>query len=905
MLRLAFPRRLATIALVALAASCVFWVVAASADAPDVNTPTLYPNGNQTQLVSVVDNGNQTTTVTIKGGWSWPTHTTDCNTDRAGAGYAIDWSDPNDTGFLLANLNSTDIFVGSTGSNGLNPYDQAVHVTPNDTGATAINDINDPANWASWRSGCGKYQAGTYVDKNGTHNATFSQGTWGPISHTYSTPNGPSDLAGLQICAVTYDVHPGTKASANGGAGIPSKESEVVAAGTIGSGKGAVGHNKDNSVESNSKTPAGNACAGINLSALTTTASADTQGPASIFDTAHLSGVSAHAHGTITFHLYSNDQCNAEVAGSPVTNSLSIDGPGDYASTAIPVGPSSTTTYYWRASYSGDGPNSPVALTGCKAAGEDTTVTPPPPPPPDKGNLTVAKIWQGVSGTTTLQIGTAANGHDIKSGQITGNDQISSDVDPGNYFVSETGGLAGYASSDPVCKDGDTTVTLNQDGSVPVASDQNVVCTITNTSQGTIRLKKVWVGATGTTTLTIDGPGGTFTSGSDTGAQTVQTGTYTVGESNVPGYTSALDCKNGQTDLGSSTTVDLGLGDNVVCTYTNTQDATIIVKEVTVGGDATFDFTGDLNASLSNGGTQSAQVPANQTYTTTQTQLSGWTLTSIDCTTDGSHSGTTATYNPGAGETVTCTFTNTKNSTPPPPPTTTSSTPTIDLAITKSASPNPATVGSQITWTMVVTNNGPSDATGVTVSDPLPSETTFVSASSTQGSCSNSSGTVTCSIGNMADGAKVTVTIVTTLNAVGNLVNTATVKGNQTETNTANNAASAPDVAQAAFVPPKVKPPAIVCSSIVATPKLLYVGRAGTLTLHVTKKGQAAKGVRIQIKGAGLNVKTGASNAKGVIKVHVKPGKAGIVRFTPVAPQKACKAARIGVTGVFTPPVTG
>jgi uncharacterized repeat protein (TIGR01451 family) len=46
----------------------------------------------------------------------------------------------------------------------------------------------------------------------------------------------------------------------------------------------------------------------------------------------------------------------------------------------------------------------------------------------------------------------------------------------------------------------------------------------------------------------------------------------------------------------------------------------------------------------------------------------------------------------------------------------------------------PVEVGNNITWTIVVTNNGP-DTGGVTISDPIPAGTTFVSVTTTQGSC--------------------------------------------------------------------------------------------------------------------------------------------------------------------------
>ena len=41
-----------------------------------------------------------------------------------------------------------------------------------------------------------------------------------------------------------------------------------------------------------------------------------------------------------------------------------------------------------------------------------------------------------------------------------------------------------------------------------------------------------------------------------------------------------------------------------------------------------------------------------------------------------------------------------------------------------------------------------------------------------------------------------------------------------------------------------------------------------------------------------------------MVRVKVNPKKAGIVTIVPVS-HKGCTNPRIGVTGVFTPPVTG
>src|SRR5690349_22151403 len=52
-----------------------------------------------------------------------------------------------------------------------------------------------------------------------------------------------------------------------------------------------------------------------------------------------------------------------------------------------------------------------------------------------------------------------------------------------------------------------------------------------------------------------------------------------------------------------------------------------------------------------------------------------------------------------------------------------------DLQVTKTASPDPATAGTDESFTVKVKNLGPSDSAGYTVSDPVPSGTGYVSSS--------------------------------------------------------------------------------------------------------------------------------------------------------------------------------
>jgi uncharacterized repeat protein (TIGR01451 family) len=223
----------------------------------------------------------------------------------------------------------------------------------------------------------------------------------------------------------------------------------------------------------------------------------------------------------------------------------------------------------------------------------------------------------------------------------------------------------------------------------------------------------------------------------------------------------------------------------------------------------------------------------------------------------------------------------------------------VDLSITKAGSPAEQTLGEgNITWTIVVTNHGPDADTGVTITDPMPAGNTFVSATSTQGTCTGGA-VLTCNIGTMAAGASVTITLVTKPSAAGNQVNTVTVSGNRPETNTGNNQASA-TVLVKGFTPPVVY--CVAVSKV--TPRQLFVGRKTMLTIHVTQNKKAKAGVHVLIKGPHFLKRTKASNAKGVIKQAVKMKKAGALIFTPIA-SKRCNTKRIGITNVFTPPVTG
>src|SRR6266481_2905980 len=99
-------------------------------------------------------------------------------------------------------------------------------------------------------------------------------------------------------------------------------------------------------------------------------------------------------------------------------------------------------------------------------------------------------------------------------------------------------------------------------------------------------------------------------------------------------------------------------------------------------------------------------------------------------------------------------------------------------------------VGTTLTYTAQVLNEGPQDGTGVIFTDTLPNSVSLVSATASKGTCSQSSSVVTCSIGSLFDTSDVQITIVVTTNVAGSLTNNMSITGNEPDGATANNAAS-------------------------------------------------------------------------------------------------------------------
>ena len=76
-----------------------------------------------------------------------------------------------------------------------------------------------------------------------------------------------------------------------------------------------------------------------------------------------------------------------------------------------------------------------------------------------------------------------------------------------------------------------------------------------------------------------------------------------------------------------------------------------------------------------------------------------------------------------------------------------------DLTITKTDSPDPVIAGTNVVYTIKVTNNGPSNVANAVVTDTLPTAATvFVSAVPSSGTCTQAAGIGTCNLGPMTAG---------------------------------------------------------------------------------------------------------------------------------------------------------
>ena len=200
--------------------------------------------------------------------------------------------------------------------------------------------------------------------------------------------------------------------------------------------------------------------------------------------------------------------------------------------------------------------------------------------------------------------------------------------------------------------------------------------------------------------------------------------------------------------------------------------------------------------------------------------------------------------------------------------------PETDLSIVKTVETTtgnpipPATVqsGQTIVYRLVASNAGPANATGVTVEDTLPPDVTFVSATINGGAVNagivHNAGTVTATIGNLANAAQAIVLITATVNSSSaDLVTNQAVVSNtpNTDPNLANNIST--------VATPVTRAVDLAVTKAVATGTSAAFG--GTVTYEVTvtnlptSPGDARGFTVTDTLPTGLTLVPGSFNANG------------------------------------------
>ncbi len=290
------------------------------------------------------------------------------------------------------------------------------------------------------------------------------------------------------------------------------------------------------------------------------------------------------------------------------------------------------------------------------------------------GRIIVKKLTNPSSDTSTSFTFTptgynGGNSFSLVNGGINTSEKLQS----GSYSVTESTVPAGWDLTSLSC------VTSGPNGSVGTPDSLNpakanidlrlgdaVTCTFTNTERSNIIVNKLTDPAGDTTTSFAftpsynGGVGFSLTNGGSNDSGLQVPGSYSVSEAAFTGwYLIAASCDNG--DLPSSIT--LAAGQTVSCTFTNTQRGRIIVNKLTdPASDTTtsFSFTPSYNGgagfSLTNGGSNDSGLQVPGSYSVSEAAFTGWDLIAASCDNGDLPSSITL----AAGQTVSCTFTNTQ-----------------------------------------------------------------------------------------------------------------------------------------------------------------------------------------------------------------------------------------------------
>ena len=168
----------------------------------------------------------------------------------------------------------------------------------------------------------------------------------------------------------------------------------------------------------------------------------------------------------------------------------------------------------------------------------------------------------------------------------------------------------------------------------------------------------------------------------------------------------------------------------------------------------------------------------------------------------------------------------------------------IDLSLTKTAVPSTVVVGSNVTFTLTLSNAGPSTATGVVVQDQLPTGISFVSASASQGNFDSQTSLWT--VGAVPSGASPTLTLIGRVDVAGPKTNTAQVSAADqldVDSTPGNNIPTEDDQDSVTIEAPQID----LSLTKGASPTTVVVGQNVTFTIDLANAGPStATGVTVR-----------------------------------------------------------
>ncbi|HUL51531.1 MAG TPA: hypothetical protein VLU94_02990, partial [Candidatus Nitrosotalea sp.] len=154
--------------------------------------------------------------------------------------------------------------------------------------------------------------------------------------------------------------------------------------------------------------------------------------------------------------------------------------------------------------------------------------------------------------------------------------------------------------------------------------------------------------------------------------------------------------------------------------------------------------------------------------------------------------------------------------------------PALDLQISQKVQRNPALLGQDIQFEIEVTNQGPSGASDLQLTDPLPAGTQLIDVVMSQGTFTNSNGILTGYLGDLPVGGAANLTLTLRADQLGMITNDVTASALEQEV------APEDNLAEAVVL---IQPAADLALSLQAIPEVGILGQLVTYQLSVTNLG--------------------------------------------------------------------